>query len=214
MAKVDYAFKAKVLNEHYDLLNKAKKASLLDYAIHQYEDNGIIMYCLSHSNGENKTSRDLLFECIENGLKDEYLEAVKINKASYERTNRLKKRVSDMLLGGDCLFLTLTFNDDTLTNTTSKDRRCYVSRYLKQFNAKYVANIDFGSQNHREHYHALIGASNIDLSSWRKYGNINVERVRNRNIDRDKTKLSKYICKLSNHAIKETTKRSALIYSR
>lgn len=214
MAKVDYAFKAKVLNEHADLLKKAKKASLLTYAINQYEENGILMHCLTHSNGDFTTSRDLLFECIENGLKDEYLEAVKINKASFERTNRLKKRVANMLLSGDCLFLTLTFTDDTLNSTSADTRRQYVRKYLKSCNCDYVANIDFGSQNHREHYHALVNIGNIDFESWHKYGAILAERVRNKNIEKNKTRLSKYICKLSNHAIKETTKRSALIYSR
>jgi len=214
MARVDYAFKSKVLNEHADLLKKAKKASLYTYAINQYNENGIVMHCLRHSNGETMTNNDLLFECIENGLKDEYLEAVKINKASFERTKRLKNRVADMLLSGECLFLTLTFTDNTLANTSADTRRQYVRKYLKSCNCKYVANIDFGSQNHREHYHALVNAKNIDFDDWHKYGAILAERVRNKNIEKNKTRLSKYICKLSNHAIKETTKRSALIYSR
>ena len=211
---IDYAFKSKVLNEHYDLLNKTKKASLYTYALSEYENNGVIMHCLKHSNEDLFTLNDLLFESIENGLKNEFLECLKINKSSYERTNRLKKRIYDMLVSGNCLFLTLTFNDNTLNETSADTRRQYVRKYLKQFNCKYVANIDFGKENHREHYHAVICADKIDLSSWRIHGNINVERVRNRNIDRDNTRLSKYICKLSNHAIKETTKRSSLIYSR
>jgi hypothetical protein len=78
----------------------------------------------------------------------------------------------------------------------------------------YVANIDYGAKNKREHYHALINCDKIDFSNWRKYGNINAERVKNKDIESDKIKLSKYIAKLSNHAIKETTKRSCLIYSR
>ena len=127
---------------------------------------------------------------------------------------KIKERIEYMLLNGSCIFLTLTFNDETLNNSTSEDRRRFVRRYLKSFNCPYVANIDFGNKNHREHYHAIINADCIDYSNWRKYGNINGERIRNRNIKSDKTKLAKYICKLSNHAIKETTKRSALIYSR
>ena len=47
---IDYAFKSKVLNEHYDLLNKTKKASLYTYALSEYENNGVIMHCLKHSN--------------------------------------------------------------------------------------------------------------------------------------------------------------------
>lgn len=216
MAKrvIDYAFKSKVLNEHYELLNQAKKASLYTYAIDELESNGVLMHCLRHSNGDNLTLSDLYLKSVDNGLKNEFLECLKINKASYERTNRLKKRIYDMLVNGDCLFLTLTFTDDTLSNSNSETRRKYVTKYLKMFNCPYVANIDFGKENHREHYHAIINTNNIDLSLWRKYGNINVERVRNRNIKNDNERLSKYICKLSNHAIKETTKRNSLIYSR
>jgi len=211
---VDYAFKSKVLNEHYDLLNKAKKASLYTYALNELENNGVLMHCLRHSNADCLTLSDLYLQCADNGLKNEFLECLKINKASYERTNRLKKRIYAMLTSGNCLFLTLTFNDNALNNTSSATRREYVRKYLKRFNVPYIANIDFGAKNHREHYHAVINADSIDLDAWRIHGNINVERVRNRNIKSDNERLSKYICKLSNHAIKETTKRSSLIYSR
>lgn len=212
--KIDYAFKSKVLNEHADLLQKAKKASLYTYALNEYQENGVLRYCLRHSKGDIYTLNDLALECYNNDQINEFKECLKINKASYQRTSRLKKRIYEMLISGNCLFLTLTFNDDTLNNTSEATRRQYVRKYLKQFNCKYVANIDYGSINHREHYHAVIQSDTIDLKAWRVYGNINVERVRNRNIDNDNTRLSKYICKLSNHAIKETTKRCSLMYSR
>lgn len=216
MAKraIDYAFKSYVLNEHSDLILKAKNSSLYDYAISQLNINGEITPFLARVSDETISSSDLLVECLEKGLQREYKEVLKINHASYYRTQRLKQRIECMLLKGTCLFLTLTFTDDTLLNTTDKERRVAVSRYLKKFNCQYVANIDFGKENHREHYHAVIQCENIDFDSWRKYGNINAERIRNKDIRSDKTKLAKYICKLSNHAIKETTRRSSLIYSR
>lgn len=212
---IDYAFKSYVLKEHGDLIQKQKKSSLYDYAIQQLETNGVLMHILRHNNGDDLlSSLELHQDCLEKGLEREYNEVIKINHASYSRVRRLKDRIETMLLNGDCLFLTLTFNDNTLANTTSKERRVSVSRYLKQFNCNYVANIDFGKENGREHYHAVINCAKIKLNDWRKYGNINVQHIRNRNIKSDKTKLAKYICKLSNHAIKETTKRSTLIYSR
>ncbi len=216
MAKriIDYAFKSYVLKEHGELLQKAKTSSLVDYAIQQLNENGIIMHVLKHPSDNTITTSELYFWCVENGLEKEYNECFKINRASYNRTQRLKQRIESMLLNGQCLFLTLTFTDETLQNTTPKERRVAVSRYLKQFNCRYVANIDFGKENGREHYHAVINAEKISFDSWRKYGNINAERIRNRDLTTDKTKLAKYICKLSNHAIKETTKRSSLIYSR
>lgn len=216
MAKrvIDYAFKSYVLNEHNDLLQKAKTSSLYDYAIKQYYDSGVIMPILRRSNDDLLSTNDLISWCKEKHLINEFLECFKINQASYKRTNRLKQRIENMLLSGNCIFLTLTFNDETLNNTTSKQRRVFVSRYLKTFNCKYVANIDFGKENHREHYHAIICADSINYLLWNKYGAINGERIRNKDLQSDKTKLAKYICKLSNHAIKETTKRSSLIYSR
>lgn len=211
---IDYAFKSYVLREHSDLLQKAKKSTLVDYAINELNENGIILPILRHNKGDLMNVNELYDYCNENGLLKEFRECFKINTASYKRTKRLKERIESMLLNGACLFLTLTFNDDTLNNTTLKERRVAVSRYLKSFNCPYVANIDYGAKNHREHYHAIINIDKVNYALWNKYGAINGEKIRNKDIKSDKTKLAKYICKLTNHAIKETTQRSSLIYSR
>lgn len=210
--QVDYAYKSYVLREHSDLISKYKKAKRYDNALSQYINEGIVLKALSDSDGVSVS--DLQNECLYNELGKEFNEVVKIDHASCNRATRLRKRIESMLLNGDCLFLTLTFNDNTLSNTSDNTRRQLVSRYLKTFNCQYVANIDYGGKNGREHYHAVINSSSIDLSAWRKYGNINVQRVRNKSIELSKTRLSKYISKLSNHAIKETTRRCCLIYSR
>lgn len=209
---VDYAFKSYVLKEHNDLLQRAKQSKRLDYVINEYRENGVLMSFLDHSN-DVLTMNELFTDCINNGLEKEYFEVLRINDASYKRTQRLRKRIEDMLLSGSCIFLTLTFDNDSLNTTTAKQRRVAVSRYLKQYNCKYIANIDFGGEGNREHYHAIINTAKVDYSLWR-YGAINGERIRNRNIERDRFRLAKYICKLSNHAIKETTRRSSLLYSR
>ena len=212
MASIDYKFKSYVLKEHSDLIKRYKKAQLVQYCNDLYINDGIITK--TFLNGNNETLNDIEFDCIINNRIKELNEVEKICKASIQRTKRLRTRIETILLSGNCLFLTLTFNDNTLNSTSIETRRKYVSRYLKSFNCLYVANIDFGSKNHREHYHAVVGLDNIDLSAWRTYGNINVQKVRNNSIELNKKRLSKYICKLSNHAIKETTKRSCLIYSR
>lgn len=208
---VDYAFKGYVLRNHNDLISRYKKAKLHDYAVSQYLNEGIVLNSL---NSDSVSLAELQNECIYNELGNVYNEIAKIDNAGCHRAMRLRQRIESMLLNGDCLFLTLTFNDNTLNQTSAETRRKYVRRYLKQFNCAYVANIDFGSENGREHYHAVINTSRIDLALWRSYGNINVERVRNKSIELNKTRLSKYISKLSNHAIKETTRRCCLIYSR
>lgn len=216
MAKrfIDYAFKSKVLNEHEDLLIWQKRASLFEYSKKKLEEEGVVLYALKTNKKGYTDYIDIETYCKDNGLTDVLKECFRINHAEYERTRRLKERVAKMLLSGSCIFLTLTFTDDTLNNTTLKQRRVAVTRFLKQYGCMYVANIDYGAKNKREHYHALINCDNVDFASWRKYGNINAERVRIKDINKDMTKLSKYICKLSNHAIKETTQRSSLLYSR
>lgn len=211
---IDYSFKAKVLNEYSDLVKLTKKCSSYTYALSLLDNYGVVSHIIKHNKGDLMQSYQLRDKCINEGLYDVYKECLRINHATYNRTKRLKDRIASMLLSGDCLFLTLTFNDLTLDSTTAKERRVAVSRFLKSFDCRYVANIDFGSKNNREHYHAVVCSNSIDLHNWRKYGNINVKHVRNRDIDKDKTRLAKYIAKLSNHCIKETTKRSSLIYSR
>jgi len=212
MSKIDYEYKSVVLNQYSDLLEQTKRCQLYDFALADNLGNGVVRKCLT----DNKyyPLSVLAQECADKGDYNAFKECLKINRASYVRTSRLKERVRAMLLNGSCIFITLTFNDDTLEHTSAKERRVAVVRYLKTFKARYVANIDFGAKNKREHYHALINCDTLDFTKWYKFGAIKCERVRNRNIDNDTIRLSKYVAKLSNHAIKETTKRSALIYSR
>ncbi len=135
-------------------------------------------------------------------------ECERILHASNARKNRVKKRVEN-LLEKSCVFLTLTFSDDSMKKTSTETRRRYVRMFLDGYGA-YVANIDFGAQNGREHYHAILQCDRlVDCSSW-TYGNLDVKRILNPNSQA----LSKYISKLTNHAIKETTKGHRIIYSR
>lgn len=138
-----------------------------------------------------------------------YCEAKKINHASYQRTTRLKQRISK-IIQKNSLFLTFTFRDEVLQSTSPDTRKRYVRRFLTSFDVPYVANIDFGSKNGREHYHAILQMPRINLTEW-KYGALNGKIIRSSN---DDVKLAKYISKLTNHAIKETTHRQAIIYSR
>ncbi len=151
-------------------------------------------------------------------------EASKINKARFYRAKRLETRISNMLEDGHCIFCTFNFRDEVLANTSIETRRKYITKFLKSFNCQYVANIDFGSDKEytdrkgrkqkgtsREHYHALVCIDKLPSNAW-PYGYQWLEHVRVK--DNCSRKISKYISKLTNHAIKESTKRYALIYSR
>jgi len=214
---IDYAYKQYVLINCTELLKWQKRSKLYQYSMSLYQNEGIISYALK-TNKEFYTPYSEIQEyCKTHNLLSELRECERLNHAEFERTKRLKKRIESMISNGSCLFLTLTFTDKTLKDTNAKQRRIAVSRFLKQFGCRYIANIDFGAdktKTMREHYHAIIQCDNIDLNGWRKYGNINVQRIRNKNIDDDKVKLAKYVSKLSNHAIKENARRSSLMYSR
>jgi len=138
--------------------------------------------------------------------------ALSLNSARYKRKQRVSERIGSYIRIGHCVFLTLTFNNETLSNTSVETRRKYVRRFLKKNCVAYVANIDFGGKNGREHYHALVVGDKIDYREWQKNGAVHGERVRSTNNDVERT--CKYVAKLSNHALKTDGKAPRLIYSR
>lgn len=142
----------------------------------------------------------------------EYKCCIQIFNNKRKRVQRLRKKIKNIILTHDCLFLTLTFRNKVLDSTSEQTRRVYISRYLKQFNFPfYVANIDYGELNEREHYHAIVQTDFIDCKLY-KYGIIKVECVR-----KDEYSIKKiptYINKLSAHAFKDSTGQCRLIYSK
>ena len=226
MTKIDYGYKARVLST--DLCKKVNQIDKAIYAKHLLDTTGeLLVNTLDYDTALRE--RCFLLEQDEKA----YLEAEKLNKARYKRVTRLKSRISSMLrTSPTVVFLTLTFTDKVLQNTTEETRRKYVRRFLSERSENYVANIDFGAQNHREHYHAVIDCK-VPTSEWqfghalaeivqapedkkrvpKRYLNLSEEEQK-RLVKQDHEKrLSKYIAKLTNHAIKETTRRSAIIYS-
>lgn len=136
--------------------------------------------------------------------------AIRLNESKKRKSSKVREKIEELVLSGNAIFITLTFNNDTLSNTSVETRRRYVARYLKANSTKYVANIDYGSKKGREHYHAVVD-SDISFTSWYKYGAINVERVRTQ--ETDLVRVSRYVAKLSNHALK-VANAPRLIYSR
>lgn len=199
----DYAKKADVIRS--GLCITEKQVSRAFYAQHVLDTTGEYVY----SEMDTQRAEELqLFHRMFN--LENWEEARRINHASYYRVQRLKRRIVSMLESGECLFLTLTFTDATLGKTTEDTRRQAVRRYLKSFGVPYVANIDYGKKNGREHYHAVIQTDHVDYSAY-TYGAINGEKIHSAE---DYVKLSKYVAKLTNHAIKQTNKRQVIIYSK
>lgn len=195
---IDYKLKSKVLKT--DICKQLKQ---IDYKTYDNAINGIV--------NDEKLDNEYLDVLFQYG--HEYVkEARKINLASFQKTKRLRRKIEKMLTNSPCLWITLTFKDSVLETTREDTRRQYVRKYLKNNYPDYIANIDYGSINEREHYHAIIATNNINLREWHQYGAIKVEHIR---VNKQSEKrLPKYITKLTNHAIKETTKRCHIIYSR
>lgn len=203
LGKIDYAFKAEVLSEHQDVIKLQRKVSLMNY-IQTYTDEEV-----------DEDYKEAIREVVSSFLADEesckiWREAEKINLAYYARVKRLKCRIADMLQEGTCFFLTLTFTDQVLESTSPLTRRRYVTRFLKGLSDTYCANIDFGSLNDREHYHAVVLCSAPDMSGWDKLGFSNAKKIGSED---DFKPIAKYISKLTNHAVKATVKGSRAIYS-
>lgn len=155
-----------------------------------------------------------------NELKNEFLEEIgqyawdsckSLACSKYQKKKRIKTRFQTSVKRGLTVFVTLTFTDSVL-NTTSKDtRRQYVRKFLKKYCAHYVANIDYGSNTHREHYHALVKVKGDKLRAedW-KYGFSWFAAVPGT----DSEAVSEYVAKLSNHALKTSCRMPRLIWSR
>ena len=97
MSKIDYEFKSVVLNDHQDIIKLQKQFSRENYLSERIEDYDKTKYkdlseILSHFANEDEYMWKVYKECE------------KINHASYKRNKRLKDRIEQMLLDGDCYF--------------------------------------------------------------------------------------------------------------
>lgn len=197
-------FRQKVLREHSDIIKLHKTHSKQCYFQvfrpdlfnpEEFEETGRRLEVLA-STSEGQAILD---------------EIHRINAAFYARCKRLKRRISRLLHQGTCYFVTLTFNDETLGSTTDETRRRYVTRFLKSVAPSYVANVDYGSKNGREHYHAVIQFDgDVDMSGWDCNGFSNAKKIASED---DYKPVAKYIAKLTNHAVKETNQSRRAIYS-
>ena len=201
------ALKQFILEHKID--GEAAKLSLKAFLLYQREKNGLYYPTINNYSFEKLINEKKTF--IKKYGSTTLKVANNLNQAKYQRTNRLKKRIQEAVESGSAYFITITFNPETLKNTNEQTRRKYVSRWLKSLSEFYVANIDYGLINEREHYHAVITSDNKPPKSW-PYGFIDILKIKT--TENDTKRISKYISKLTNHAIKHTTKSKRIIYSK
>lgn len=189
---VDYSLRSEVLKT--DLVKDIKYIKSLQFY------NPDIAEALQESLDQMRDENKLYFD-----------EACKIIESDRSRHKRLKHRIKKMLEKGQCIFLTLTFTDEVLQNTSPATRKQYVIRTLKQITDDYVANIDFGKEHEREHYHAVVRADFYSQDCW-QYGFSKGKPITY--YVEDPNFVTRYLIKLTNHALKETCHRSQVIYSK
>ena len=204
MSKVKYQRRAELIAGNYHRVvskfQRVENQNILNGVVYDPIQEDIYFYLL------NTIGQSGIRECH------------RINRNNDNKRYRLRKRLKKMLDSGICFFITLTFTDEVLKNTSEKTRRKYVIECLDSFAERgFIGNIDFGiddNYTHREHYHAVVGVDNIDNKDcklWR-YGSLNFEKIRVN--DNSIKALPKYIIKLTNHALKDSCKQNRLIYSR
>lgn len=199
----NYQLKAKVMALGVD--SDYKRVSKAKYAYNALLEDGVIVKGVVPIDYALKLEADYL-----ENEPELWQEAGRLNWNSYKRISRLKRKIANMIDKGQCLFLTLTFTDEALQNTKAETRRQKVRRFLSSYNCEYVANIDYGRKKEREHYHAIIQTKRVDHKKW-CYGALDFKRIAKTS---DSIKLAKYITKLTNHALKATTKQCRVIYDR
>lgn len=208
--KPDYSYKSYILSQGLD--REFNSYKLQSHYNSMSTNNFDVYYGLYIPPSCDKSSLNYWFDDLAHRFGFcAILEARRILNANYHRLSRLKNRISSIISCNSLTsyFVTFTFTNNALSKTSQKTRRLYVTRFLKSNSFDYVANIDFGSKNGREHYHAVLSSVFLDPKLW-KYGRLDYEIISKSELSVDK--LSLYVSKLTNHAIKKTTHRTSLIY--
>lgn len=156
--------------------------------------------------------------CFENGIpyeKNKKYESILSSR--YQKASRIKNHFLWLFMKKQYnYFLTFTFSDENIKKC-DRTRKDYIKKSLYAFDSDiyFILNIDYGKTTERLHYHAIVGTNcSLDLKMFLQltYPDfIYCEPIR---FDSNSFKtIPKYINKLTNHAIKDSTKRSRIIYN-
>lgn len=222
--RTDYLYRSYLLNNKQELFKQVNNALFYDYANYQLQENGVVINDPFRVLENPKNLETIL---IENDYSYDIFEIVKILGANKKRKSRLRDKIvsiynDSLLVGYTCYFITFDFSDNFISKTSETTRRRYVQRFMKEHCRHYVANIDYGVDDkytNREHYHAFVSSNNYGnmIHDWHTMTNsgINIKKLRiYKNMNKTYRKLSLYISKLTNHAVKTSVKRNVYIYDR
>lgn len=139
-----------------------------------------------------------------NGQK-EAVRLIDARKRKKQRYNRYLKGMQECY--EKLFFITLTWDDDSLNRLSDSTRRKYIQNWLNENCNDFLANVDYGKKNGREHYHAVVSFRNNVTPVW-VYGFYVFQEVNFNSCVKDVYKISSYLLKLTNHAGKFGTGKS------
>ena len=189
---INYKLKAEIFKNHPNMIYDLKSA----YAGLWFEDN-------FHMTRETCYK---ILNYYKTYFPTEFKECERIINADYKRVKRVRKRIAKIINSDNPVFITLTISNEYYFRIDKKTFRRYATRLLSGFD-DFVGNEDYGEENGRFHLHFVAcGFSSIN---W-VYGFFEIKPIINKN----DVSLAKYINKITNHSLKETCKRTSLIYKR
>lgn len=166
--------------------------SIFTYQISQQLRYGENIYC---------NTRFITFACDYYG---EFVvnENLRICHNRYARSSRVKSRLVKLLVKADinkdaCYFCTFTINDKYI-NLPYLTLRKYFTDFLKSNFLSYIGNVDYGAENGRMHFHAVVRTRDSP-PEW-KYGFFKYQILFN-DIENCGC-CANYLNKLSNHSTK------------
>lgn len=150
------------------------------------------------------------YELIVNQCNTDDLRVIEnLNRGRQRRIKTLKVFIQNKVFNhaqNNAYFGTLTLNEDYVGIPLENLKR-RIKRVLLKHCQSVVLNVDYGSINNRLHFHCVVLCDDIEaLENDYKFGftlfkPINLE-------ENDKKKISKYLSKLTYHAIKSSTPNS------
>lgn len=138
-------------------------------------------------------------------------------KARYMKVSRIKKRLIYLLTRYDFIyFVTFTF-DDKLINRCDRTKRDLIKSSLLSFDEhiKFILNIDYGKKTEREHYHCICATNNgscLGTHLNNTYPSFTKTELCHKKSS-DLKRLSKYINKLTNHSLKDSTRNKRIYFN-
>ena len=185
--------------------NKKRKKELIES--NKHKEFGELKYKLYY---ENRGDIEAVEEQLKQIYKDDYINLKQILEARKKQNKKIKEHLNYLINQNkyDIYFGTFTYDDAKRKKTMNpKTLKKYVIRAIDK-SEDYIINIDYGSQNERLHYHALIAyQKDHDIENDEaikiykdKVGFVLLKKIKTE--QKDIEALSRYITKLTLHSLK------------